>query len=117
MGFCVGSLFCGAVRDVISSETLADPEGGGQGSPLENHKATGFHINSGMDPLLHSRRRGTRRMLSFTCNMAVCSVSLSRVTVRWSVGWSVVCDCGISWSYPLTCLHFNRSLAANLGSL
>ena len=64
-----------------------------------------------------SRRREPVAFLNFKCNMAVCSVSLPHVTVRWSVGWSVVCDVGISWSYPLIFVHFTRRLAANLGSL
>ena len=40
---------------VYSSVTCADPEEGGVGqpppSPLENHKAIGFHGNTGPDPL------------------------------------------------------------------
>ena len=31
------------------------------------------------------------------CVVAVCSLSLP----HGAVGWSAVCDCGISWSYPL----------------
>ena len=46
-----------------------------------------------------------RRLLYFNCDFAVARVCASvfcrfPALVVLDVGWSVVCDCGISWSYP-----------------
>ena len=30
------------------------------------------------------------------------------VIVHGAVGWSAVCDCGVSWSYSLTCFYNSR---------
>ena len=40
------------------------------------------------------------KLLCSCCHVAVC--------VLYAVGWSVVCNCGIVWSYSKTCVKHSQ---------
>ena len=44
-------IYCWGEAPLIPLHTCADPEGGGQGVLMKNHKNIGFLSNTGQDPL------------------------------------------------------------------
>ena len=55
----------------------------------------GFTLCPGLAIILQRERE--RELVALHCVVTPCSMSLP----DGAVGWSVVCDCGISWSYSL----------------
>ena len=52
--------------------------------------------------LQSSRWGGVDGCFTFVAFNMPCRCYRSLILHRGAVGWSVVCDCGISWSYSLT---------------